>query len=218
MLDSSLENQIKPTFDFLKGYVRANETLILAVKQSIRVRLCNVQKVMVPNIDTLWAHGVPKFHIEKLIMMQLRALMLGVDVFKNVTDAIKEMGFDPKSQSWAITSMSMNTKHNWEKKKEAFMSFGWSESTFLRLIFMLGSEKKIRELMDFLVNKAGLGASENAKCPNLIRNNLRRINPRCSVLQVLMSKGLIGKEVNVLCALDCGKKRFETRFLTSIRR
>ncbi|XP_059650095.1 transcription termination factor MTERF5, chloroplastic-like [Cornus florida] len=225
VLDRSLENQIKPTINFLKQYTRTNENLIYVLKRSSCVLACNVEKVMAPNINTLRAHGMPESNIEKLIVSWPRALMLKVDRFKEVNDAVKEMGFEPKSRSYicAIYTMSMNTKLNWEKKMKAYMTYGWSESTFnsafkLRPMCMECSEEKIKELMDFFVNKAGLRASEIAKCPNLFENNLeRRIIPRCSVLQVLMSKGLIGKDVDVVRVLTLTTQNFETRFLTKYK-
>ncbi|XP_059628983.1 transcription termination factor MTERF5, chloroplastic-like [Cornus florida] len=225
VLRSSLENQIKPTCDFLKRYIRTNENLICALKRCSRVLQFNVEKVMVPNIYTLRAHSVPESHIGKMIILKPCALMLSVDVFKEVTDAIKEMGFDPKTRSFllAVSLMSAISKLNWEKKKEAYMSFGWSESDFnsafkLEPLCMISSEKKIRKLMDFFVNKAGLRASEIAKCPYLFKFSLEsRIIPRCSVLQVLMSKGLIRKEVELVWALTFNKKYFETRFLTKYK-
>ncbi|XP_059630889.1 transcription termination factor MTERF6, chloroplastic/mitochondrial-like [Cornus florida] len=223
MLTNSLENQIKPSFNFLKRYLKTNENLIYAVKQYSRVVQCNAEKVMLPNIHTLQAHGVPDSHIGKLIALRPNAVMLRSDVFKEVTDALKEMGFDPTRVSYLLAFRSRFSKLNWEKKKEVFMSFGWSESEFnsafkLGPLCMLSSEKKIRELMDFFVNKAGLRASQIAKCPNLFVSSLeKRIIPRCSVLQVLMSKGLIGKDVGVVWALDCTKKKFESRFLTKYK-
>ncbi|XP_059623672.1 uncharacterized protein LOC132266716 isoform X2 [Cornus florida] len=225
MLRYSLENRIKPTVNLLQRYLGTNENVICALKRSIHLDLRNVQKVLVPNINTLQAQDVPESHIGKLIMLHSRALMSRVDVFKEVTNAVKEMGFDPKSILflWAICSMTMNTKLNWEKKKEACMSFGWSESTFnsafkLEPRFMLSSEKKIREVIDFLVNKAGLKASEISKCPSLFRFSLeRRFIPRWSVLQVLMSKGLIRKDVDVVWVMNRTKENFETRFLTKYK-
>uniref|UniRef100_A0A5B7CDJ9 Mitochondrial transcription termination factor family protein n=1 Tax=Davidia involucrata TaxID=16924 RepID=A0A5B7CDJ9_DAVIN len=222
ILLSSLKNQIMPTFDFLKRYIQTNENLIYALKQSSRVVMCNVEKVMVPNISTLCAQGVPESHIGKLIMLQPRSLMLRIDLFEEVCKVLKEMGFDPTSRSYilAVRSMSVNSKLNWEKKKEVLMSFGWSESEFnlafkVQPMCMICSEKKIREVMDFFVNKVGLKASDIAKCPNLLLTSLeRRIIPRCSVLLVLMSKGLIEKKLDVIWLLNRTKKNFETKFVT----
>ncbi|XP_059669072.1 uncharacterized protein LOC132314196 [Cornus florida] len=99
VLNSSLENQIKPTCDFLKQYLRTNENLIYAIKRCSRVVLYKVEKIMVPNIYTLRAHGVPESLIGRLIMLQVGTLLLRVDVFKEAADAVKEMGFDPKTVS-----------------------------------------------------------------------------------------------------------------------
>ncbi|XP_059669997.1 transcription termination factor MTERF6, chloroplastic/mitochondrial-like [Cornus florida] len=226
VLQNSLEHQIIPTCDFLKRYIRTDENLIYVLKRCSRVVMLNVEKVLVPKIHTLRAHGVPESHIGKLIMLQPGTLGARLDVFKEVTDAVTEMGFDPKTRSYlvAVSSMSAISKLNWEKKKEAYMSFGWSESEFnsafkLQPMCVLSSEKKIRKLMDFFLNKAGLRASETVKCPTLFLTSLeRRIIPRCSVLQVLMSRGLIGKDdVDVVWVLGSGRKCFETRFLTKYK-
>ncbi|KAA8530118.1 hypothetical protein F0562_004827 [Nyssa sinensis] len=222
ILLSSLKNQIIPTFDFLKTYIETNENLIYALKQSSRVVKCNIEKVMVPNIKTLLAQGVPESQIGRLIILQPRSLMLRIDLFEEVSKVVKEMGFNPRSRSFilAVRSMSVNSKLKWERKKEALMSFGWSESEFnsafkVQPMCMICSEIKIRELMDFFVNRAGFKASDIAKCPNLFLTSLeKRIIPRCSVLQVLMSKGLIKENVDVIWALNTTKKRFEARFIT----
>ncbi|XP_059623159.1 transcription termination factor MTEF1, chloroplastic-like [Cornus florida] len=117
VLFTSLENQIKPTFNFLQQYIGANENLIHALKRCSRVIGYNVEKVLVPNIHTLRSHGVPKSHIGKLIMLQPRALMLGGDVFKEVTDAVKDMGFDPKSIYYILAVHQMANSIGKRRKK-----------------------------------------------------------------------------------------------------
>ncbi|KAK9272465.1 hypothetical protein L1049_002838 [Liquidambar formosana] len=221
ILLSSLKNQIIPTFDFLRGFVKTNENLICALKQSTRVVRCNIQKVMEPNILTLRAHGVPERNIARLIVLQPQSLMLRIDLFKEVASSIREMGFEPMSRSFilAIRSMSMISKTKWEKKKKLFLDCGWSEDEFflafkVQPLCMLCSEKKIRELMEFFVNKVGLKPSDAAKCPNLFLTSLeRRLIPRCSVLQVLISKGLIKKDVNIVWVLNSTKEKFENKFV-----
>lgn len=100
------------------------------------------------------------------------------------------------------------------------MSFGWSEhdfrSAFVKQpMFMWCSEKKITAFMDFFVNKLGLKPSDVAKCPNLFLTSfVKRIIPRCSVVQVLISKGLkVKKNFDVVWILNLDKKTFETKFL-----
>ncbi|KAJ0053062.1 hypothetical protein Pint_02953 [Pistacia integerrima] len=207
ILMSSLKNHIIPTFDFLKGFVETNENLISALKQSTRVISNNVQKPMGSNMNTLRAHGVPEPLIVRLIMLQPQSLLLRPDMFENVVNAIKEMGFEPTRMSFilGVRSMSILGKAKWESKKQTLMSYGWSESDFLlafkrQPILMLCSVKKIRILMDFFVKNMGLKSSDIVRCPNLLMFSLeRRIIPRVSVLKVVMSKKLSKKDIDVVC-------------------
>ncbi|GLT54712.1 hypothetical protein SLA2020_278900 [Shorea laevis] len=222
ILMASLEKQIIPTIDFLKGFVKTNENLVSALKQSICVVRCNINKVMVPNISTLRAHGVPEEHVAKLIIVRPRSLLLRTDLFEEVVCAIKEMGFVPMRPSFilAVRCMSAISKVGWEKKKEVLKSFGWSEDVFLSAfrvqpMLMICSEKKIRDVMDFLMNKAGLMPSDIARCPNLFLASVeRRLIPRCAVLQVLMSKAMVTKKLDLVWLLNSSKQYFEKKFVT----
>ena len=222
ILLSSLKKQIIPTINFLRGIIHTNENLIYALKQSSFVIRCNIKKVLVPNISTLRAHGVPEKHVAGLLMMQPKSLLLRIDLFKEVVCAIKEMGFDPMRHSFilAVRSMSVISKVNWEKKKEVLRSFGWSENDFLTAfrvqpMLMICSEKKIRNVLDFLTTKGGLMSLDVARCPNLFLISIeKRMIPRCAVLQVLMSKGLVSKDIDLVWQLNNRKEDFEKRFLT----
>ena len=222
ILLSSLKKQIIPTINFLRGIIHTNENLIYALKQSSFVIRCNIKKVLVPNISTLRAHGVPEKHVAGLLMMQPKSLLLRIDLFKEVVCAIKEMGFDPKRRSFilGVRSMSLISKVNWEKKKEVLRSFGWSENDFLTAfrvqpMLMICSEKKIRNVLDFLTTKGGLMSLDVARCPNLFLISIeKRMIPRCAVLQVLMSKGLVSKDIDLVWQLNNRKEDFEKKFLT----
>ncbi|KAH7518832.1 hypothetical protein FEM48_Zijuj09G0213200 [Ziziphus jujuba var. spinosa] len=97
------------------------------------------------------------------------------------------MGFRPTSQSFilAVRSMIMRSRENWEKNIETLKSFGWfRDEVFAEFrvqpMVMVCSEKKIEEVLDFLVNKAGLKPSDVARCPNLFLTSLeRRIRRVC---------------------------------------
>lgn len=222
ILLSSLKKQIIPTINFLRGIIHTNENLIYALKQSSLVIRCNIKKVLVPNISTLRAHGVPEKHVAGLLMMQPKSLMLRIDLFKEIVCAIKEMGFDPTRRSFilAVRSMSLISKVNWEKKKEVLRSFGWSENDFLTAfrvqpMLMICSQKKIRYVLDFLTTRGGLMSLDVARCPNLFLLSVeKRMIPRCAVLQVLMSKGLVSKDIDLVWQLNHRKEDFEKKFLT----
>lgn len=76
------------------------------------------------------------------------------------------------------------------------------------------SEQKIRDVMDFLTNMVDLKPSDVARCPNLFLTSVeRRMIPRCAVLQVLMSKNLVMKDLNLIWLLNSRKQDFEKRFV-----
>ncbi|KAL5797159.1 hypothetical protein ACOSQ2_001979 [Xanthoceras sorbifolium] len=220
LFNISLKNQIVPTVDFLKGFLQTDENLIRALKQS-RVIGCHTEKVMVPNINTLRAYGVPEPLIVKLFLLQAQTLLSRIDLFENVVDEIKKMGFEPTSTSFilAVRSMLVLSKSAWEKKKEILMNFGWSEDElFLAFkrqpMLMVCSEKKIGELMNFFVEKLGLKPSDIVKRPNLLLASLkRRIIPRWSVIKVLKSQKLLEKDVDVGLSLAINSKQFEKMYV-----
>lgn len=82
------------------------------------------------------------------------------------------------------------------------MRLGWSEKEFnlafkLQPMFMLCSEKQLRELIEFLVNN----------------QSRQRIILRCSVLQILMLKGLTSKNVDIVWVLNVTKKWLDMNFI-----
>ncbi|KAJ4961899.1 hypothetical protein NE237_021809 [Protea cynaroides] len=218
----SLQKQIIPTLNFLKTFIHTNENLIIVLKNSNRIVGCNIKKILEPNVATLRSYGVPDSNISKMIIVQPKPLTLSVWRFKDVAAQVNNMGFDPNSRSFilAICSISVMSQQNWDRKRETFKSFGWSDDEFL-LAFrvqptvVLTSEKKLRLLMDFFVKDLHLKPSAVAKCPNVFKLSLeRRIIPRCSVLQVLMSKGLVEKDVNIVSVLNLNKQKFDKKYVT----
>ncbi|XP_042494665.1 uncharacterized protein LOC122073977 [Macadamia integrifolia] len=222
ILRRSLQRQIIPIINFLKTIIHTDENIISALKRSDRVASLNVKSILEPNIATLRSYGVPDSNISRMLTLQPNLLTPNVWRFKDVAATVNRMGFDPIRCSFiiAIYSMSVMGKQKWEKKRKAFRRFGWSDDEFLlafklQPMVMLTSEKKLVKFMDFFVNDLHLKPSDVAKSPHIFLQSFeRRIIPRCSVLQVLMSKGLIEKDMNIFSALNCDKQRFEKRFVT----
>ncbi|KAJ4960995.1 hypothetical protein NE237_020905 [Protea cynaroides] len=176
-----------------------------------------------PNVATLRRYGVPDSRISKMIIYRSMPLRLNVLWFNEVAATVNNMGIDPSSCSFylAIYSLTMMSQQKWEMKREVFKTFGWSDDEF-RMAFkvqpmvMFTSEKKLRLLTDFFGKDLHLKPSAVAKYPNLFLLSLeKRIIPRCAVLQVLMSKGLIRKNVNIVSLLYMNKQSFEKRYVIS---
>lgn len=80
---------------------------------------------------------------------------------------------------------------------------------------MIVSEKKLLQAMDLLVNKMGWPSEMIAKYPVVLSLSLeRRLIPRCSVVKVLLSKGLVNENLNLGSVLLPAEKEFLGRFVT----
>lgn len=114
----------------------------------------------------------------------------------------------------AVRVMSCLSKSKWEHKMEVYKSLGWSHDELLSAFraqpnCMVSSTEKIRMLMNFFVNELGLKPSVLSKWPNLLLLSLdKRIVPRCSVLQILLSKGLVKSDLNICSVLNQNKTHF----------
>ncbi|XP_077249378.1 uncharacterized protein LOC143888874 [Tasmannia lanceolata] len=221
MLIRSLDNQIIPTFNFLKSILHTNKDIMFALRQSRYLIQFNVQKLMEPNIAILRNHGVPESRILKLIMTNPGALTLKSDHFSEVVTEVKEMGFNTSGSLFivAVIARSVMSKPTWERKLELFRSFGWSDDEILSAFkkqpwYIITSEKKVKKVMDFFVNKMDQKPSFLSEHPNFILLSLeKRIRPRCSVLQVLMSKDILKKDLK-LSALLMSEKEFMEKYVT----
>uniref|UniRef100_A0A7N0UWJ8 Mitochondrial transcription termination factor n=1 Tax=Kalanchoe fedtschenkoi TaxID=63787 RepID=A0A7N0UWJ8_KALFE len=109
----------------------------------------------------------------------------------------------------------------WERKVDSFKKrWGWSHREFLMAFrnhprMMLVSQKKIDGIMEFLVNKMGVDASVVAEHPNILKYSLeRRITPRCSVIELLMSQGVVErKDHNIYYVLRISEETFVEAFV-----
>ncbi|XP_058110273.1 transcription termination factor MTERF8, chloroplastic-like [Magnolia sinica] len=217
----SLKNHIIPYIDFIKTYVHANEDVITSIHRSTRSLHCNFQKVMESNIRILWEHGVPESKISRLITLQPAALLKTAEQFNEIVAMVKEMGFDPSSGNFilAIRVISMMSRSNWEEKVNVYRSLGWSEDEFLSAFkvqpnCMMTSAKKIKSVMSFFTNEMDWKPSDLSRYPCILLLSLEKtIIPRCSVLRILMSKGLIEKQSSVHKALIISEKAFSERFM-----
>ncbi|XP_077247619.1 uncharacterized protein LOC143887418 [Tasmannia lanceolata] len=221
ILRTSLEKNIMPCIDFLRSYLCTNENIIFALKRSLHLLQLDFKKRMVSNVSTLQKLGIPDPRISKLIMTQSSSLVLNPDRFSENIMAIKEMGFDPLKSTFikAVYIMSAMTKSNWEAKLEVYRSEGWSENEILYAFKMepmcMGlSEKKIRKVMGYFVNKMGWKPSVISRNPSLLGLSFeKRIYPRCSVIKILMSEGSINKDYNPAYVLKLTEEDFMKKFV-----
>jgi len=148
--------------------------------------------------------------------------MQASEQFAATVRSIKKLGIDPNMGLFVrgVSVMSGINLSTWERKVDVYKSLGWSEkeviSAFTKGPFcMLLSEEKIRRGMDFYVKKLQWMPSFLAANPVLLCLSLeKRVIPRCSVMNVLASKGLVGLSTNPsLKTLMISEKNFLDKYV-----
>ncbi|KAF5454406.1 hypothetical protein F2P56_024074 [Juglans regia] len=216
ILERSLENQLIPCVQELRRILGTDENVLKALKACFSLIEINVERVLQANISILLSHGVPNSLVVKIFLIQPRSLLVRTYRFSKIVNEVMKLGFDPNNLLFvlAIRSMAVMSEALWEKKVEALRSFGLSkdeiDSAFKQQpMCMITSEKKIMKVMGFFVNNLKMKPSMISKNPNLLLLSLeKRIIPRCSVLQLLMSKGLIEEDTSILHTFKMTEKTF----------
>ncbi|PON77347.1 Mitochodrial transcription termination factor [Parasponia andersonii] len=121
-----------------------------------------------------------------MFMIHPRTLLLKPQRIMEILPEIVKLGFNPNTVHFALAfrSMALISKTLWEQKMEAYRSFGLSEdrvySAFkIQPMCMLISEKKIKKLMTFFINKLNIETSVICKNPSILMLSLeKRIIPR----------------------------------------
>ncbi|XP_059652927.1 uncharacterized protein LOC132300021 [Cornus florida] len=221
ILRRSLENHVIPSYNFLKELLKSEEKTNAAIKQQSRLLLYDLHISVAPNIEALREIGMPESIIVSFFTNQSSAFRGNADRFKEMVEEVKKMGFNPTTMMFgeAIHALRAITKSNWERKVEVYKKWGFSEDDILvafrkRPRFMVVSDDKITRIMGFFVNKLGWESSIIARRPVLLCLSLeRRIIPRCSVYQILLSKGLIKKGFGLIKMMDSPESYFLEKFV-----
>ncbi|XWS31678.1 hypothetical protein CRYUN_Cryun23aG0096600 [Craigia yunnanensis] len=222
LLIRNLENQLIPSYEFLKSVLLSNEKIVSALKRTTWIFLEDPSKNLMPNIAYLRELGVPQNCVSLLLTHFPEAVMQKHEDFCGIVREVKEMGFEPRKSTFVLAVHALSGKGNnsiWEKCFEVYKRWGWSKDDILTAFrkhphSMMLSEKKIMKSMDYFVNKMGWPSRVIAQCPVILFFSLeKRIIPRCSVFQILLSKGLIKKDFSLATVLLPVEKRFLERFV-----
>ncbi|KAL9675156.1 hypothetical protein QQ045_003357 [Rhodiola kirilowii] len=222
ILKMSLENKIIPALDCIKKVVGSNEEVLTLLMRFRWILLFHPASSLLQNVAMLENIGMPKSYISRFLMTNGWGLIAPSERFKEMADRALNMGFRPNKHSFgdAINSFAAVSEEKWELKFNIFKKWEWSDRDFVMAFgkqprIMLISEKKIDGIMNLLVNTMELKASFAAECPYLFLYSLeKRLIPRCAVVKLLFTKGLIQLEdYNMGYVLRCKDEYFLRRFV-----
>lgn len=223
ILYRSLQNHLIPAFNLLKHYYGGEEIAIGRIKQRAGLIRCQIITCLGPNTEILRDFGVPETTVVKMVSGSYCCIICAntkPDIFRKVVAAVMNMGFDPSSASFehAVHAKAWQSEQAWLKKLNVYKGLGFSEreihEMFRKQPIVLGiSENKIRAAVNFYFEKFNWSPLHVVKTPNSLMYSLdKRVVPRCSVLQVLVSKNKVDK-VKIISILTKTEDKFLTRYV-----
>ncbi|KAB2627396.1 hypothetical protein D8674_021014 [Pyrus ussuriensis x Pyrus communis] len=221
LLVMSLRNRIRPTYDFLRSMLLSEKNVVTVIKRSSWIFVEGHRKQLVRNVGLLRELGMPQTCIAFLLTHCSSVLMLNPEKLGKLVGEVKEMGINVENTTFAnaLHTLCGNNKLVWNRSCEAYKKWGWSEDDVLSAFkrcpsCMIMSEQKLMQTMDFLVNKMGWSSGMIAKYPVVTNLSLeRRLIPRCSVVKVLLLKGLINENFNLGSVVIPAEKQFLETFV-----
>ncbi|KAG9139302.1 hypothetical protein Leryth_011303 [Lithospermum erythrorhizon] len=219
VLGRSLKKQIIPSFEFLVNLVGSSENSITVLKRCPALLVHH--RLIAPNVDILLEAGVPMENITGFLKLYPAKILQRSERYKVLVDRVREIGIHPTKFSFLIGVMVMSglSKLSWERKIELFKSWGCSEEEVLTAFkihpwCMMASVGKIEAILKFLVNEMGWETLIIMKTPLVLAFSLKgKIIPRCSVLHVLMSEGLIKDAPSLLSVLMMPEMKFLSNYV-----
>ncbi|XP_059294619.1 transcription termination factor MTERF8, chloroplastic-like [Lycium ferocissimum] len=201
ILDRSIRNHLAPSFDFLKTFMGSKVRALVAIKNFPQILDCKVSHCWKQTVQILGQIGIADSQVSQFIQKSPIILTLNPQKMSEVGLRLKEMGFDVTSPAFrtAFASLSRVAHPKMERKFETYRSLGFSDDEILNIFrsqpnCMFYTEENIREIVAFYVDRLHFSLSLLSKRPNFLLCSLkRRLIPRCSVMQVLWSRGTVSE-------------------------
>ncbi|WJX31884.1 hypothetical protein P8452_20271 [Trifolium repens] len=223
LLTTSLEKNLKPRYLIIRSLVRDDKEVVSVLKHwSWTFYNNSMVNDSVPNIEVLRKLGVPQRFISLLVCNFPKVAFTKHSRFVEAVNFVKEMGFDPLKSNFvlALQGIVKMDKETWESKLKIFERWGWSKDIYVLAFqrypqYILISEKKIMKTMNFLVKDMGLTPEDIARRPGILNRNLEKtIMPRCAVVNILKSRGLIKSDLLIGTFIIVTEKKFLERYVT----
>ncbi|KAH6757337.1 hypothetical protein C2S52_023478 [Perilla frutescens var. hirtella] len=201
ILHSSTSNKIIPSLSLLKGLLGSNLEVARLLRKSSRFLTADLEKVLMPNVETLKSCGIPMVRILQFLYVRPRCFLLKPDIMRKSVDRTIEMGVSLTSVHFihAASVFSCTSQGIWEVNLQALRASGISDddiSTMFRkapTVFYV-SAKKIKSVIELVLATGKYNISDIVASPLSLGFSIeKRLEPRLQILGVLESRDLIKK-------------------------
>ncbi|KAH7838571.1 hypothetical protein Vadar_028381 [Vaccinium darrowii] len=227
ILNGSVKNYVIPSFERLRTTLGGLQNAVDAIIKYPQIIQRERAKDFALNVKYLTNIGTPITQVMKMITRR-RAGVVATNAphrFRKDVEFVMEMGFDPSLSMfiYAVKAKGCLTELGWEDRLKFFRSLGFSNEETICMfkkqpITMSLSKEKIRAAVEFYTSTFHWSPTQLSKKPNVLLYSLgKRIIPRCSVLQILVSRSLIDKSVMVSSLLDMTEGDFLEKYFTNYK-
>ncbi|KAH6827402.1 hypothetical protein C2S53_017957 [Perilla frutescens var. hirtella] len=201
IIHSSRSNKIIPSLSLLKGLLGSNDEVARLLRKSSWFLTHDLEKVLMPNLETLKSCGIPMVRILQFLYVRPRCFLLKPDIMRKSVDRTIEMGVSLTSVHFihAASVFSFTSQGIWEVNLQALRDSGFSDndiSTMFRkapTVFYV-SAKKIKNVIELVLATGKYNISDIVASPLSLGFSIeKRLEPRLQILGVLESRDLIKK-------------------------
>ncbi|XP_026412822.1 uncharacterized protein LOC113308575 isoform X1 [Papaver somniferum] len=220
LLTLDLRKEIIPCFDTLRSIVQSDENVVKMIRRNPWIISRDRVEVVRVNVEILRNEGVPETHISNHLILHPKAYT--ANRFEEIVDRVRDMGFHHSETTFlvAVHMLRITSEASLRNKMDIFKRYGgWSEDQILSAFrksptCMKTSGEKIMEVLGFLVIEMGYDSSIVAENPVIFTCNLEeKIIPRCSVIRVLISRGLIEENISLSTLATLSDESFLKKFV-----
>ncbi|BAF21400.1 transcription termination factor MTERF2, chloroplastic [Oryza sativa Japonica Group] len=221
VLRYSLKRCIRPNYLILRDLLGSDKNVTAAVLQSTDLIHGDVRGILLPKIKILQDYGATNDVIVKLVTTHPRALMHRASRFEESLAAMKELGVRPSSGMFPYSFGLFARLHprKWKGRMDNFLSLGWTKEqvieAFVRHPYCMSvSNDKVKLIWQFLAKKLRWTTDYVARSPMVLSFSYdKRILPRCTVLNLLASRGIFNRDIKT-SHLVLGEKKFKEKYVT----
>ncbi|KAH6782388.1 hypothetical protein C2S52_000756 [Perilla frutescens var. hirtella] len=189
ILHSSTSNKIIPSLSLLKGLLGSNHEVARLLRKSSWFLKGDLEKVLMPNVETLKSCGIPMVRILHFLYVQPRCFLLKPDIMRKSVDRAIEMGISLTSVNF-INAASKGT---------------------ISIFFI---RKENQDVIELVLATGKYNISNIVDSPVLLGFSIeKRLEPRLQILGVLESRNLIKKQPALGTILRSSDDKFIDRFV-----
>ncbi|TYI87666.1 hypothetical protein E1A91_D04G151700v1, partial [Gossypium mustelinum] len=205
ILTRSVDDRIAPSISDLKTVLGSNDDVVKLLRTSAWFLKSDLQKTMMPNIEFLRNCGICSSQIVSYVFSFPRFFLLKPENIKQFVERADALGFDRNSNMFlaAIRMLSSMSEENWELKLKLLGNW----------VFAV-SERKIKQVTDFLLNRTNVGISFIISHPMVLICSLEhRLKPRLLVIETLESKNSLRRKVSMTTIYKMPEKKFKEKYI-----